>query len=143
MFRTTDNIAELREQIDIQRLQHYLESAAPSIKLPIKLQQFLHGQSNPTLLITDSEGARYVLRKKPQGELLSQTAHAIEREFRVMNALEKTTIAVPKMYCLCEDKGVIGTPFYVSILITDCLESMLTAPRSCNSWTGVFSRIRR
>lgn len=113
MFRTTDNISDLRDSIDIQKLEAYLDHAAPIIAAPIKLQQFLHGQSNPTLLITDSKGKQYVLRKKPPGELLSQTAHAIEREYRVMKSLETTDIPVPRMHCLCNDPSILGTPFYV------------------------------
>ena len=113
MFRTTDNIGDLREKIDIPKLEGYIAKAAPQIKLPLKLQQFLHGQSNPTILLTGSDGQRYVLRKKPPGELISQTAHAVEREYRVMSALSGTDIPVPKMYCLCEDRNVVGTPFYI------------------------------
>ena len=120
MFRTTDNLSELRENIDIAKLEQFIRRAAPEIQVPLKLQQFLHGQSNPTLLITDSKGEKYVLRKKPPGELLSQTAHAIEREFRVMKALENISVPVPRMYCLCEDKTVIGTPFYVRIYLNNC-----------------------
>ncbi|BFZ58626.1 hypothetical protein PYCC9005_005690 [Savitreella phatthalungensis] len=113
MFRTTDNIGELREKIDVKSLEQYLSHAAPAISHPLKLNQFLHGQSNPTILLTDAKGLRYVLRKKPPGELISQTAHAVEREYRIMKALEKTDVPVPQMFCLCEDKAVIGTPFYV------------------------------
>lgn len=53
------------------------------------------------------------MRKKPPGKLLSKTAHKVEREYRVMHALEFTGVAVPKMFCLCEDDSIIGTPFYV------------------------------
>lgn len=113
MFKTTDNIADLREKIDIAKLEAFISLEAPTITLPIVLQQFLHGQSNPTLLITDSKKVQYVLRKKPPGQLLSKTAHAIEREYKVMKALQNSAISVPKMYCLCEDQNVIGTPFYV------------------------------
>lgn len=113
MFRTTDNIGELREHVDIDRLQNYVKQAAPAICVPIKLHQFLHGQSNPTLLITDSKGLQYVLRKKPPGQLMSQTAHAIEREHKIMSALKNTGIPVPKMHCLCEDSSILGTPFYI------------------------------
>ncbi|CCG85026.1 protein of unknown function [Taphrina deformans PYCC 5710] len=113
MFRTTDNIGNLRERIDLDQLQRYIEQAAPSICIPIRLSQFLHGQSNPTLLITDAQNQQYVLRKKPPGELMSQTAHAIEREHKIMSALQGTGIPVPKMHCLCEDKSVLGTPFYI------------------------------
>ena len=56
-----------------------------------------------------------MLRKKPPGALLSSTAHAVEREFKVLDALGKhTDVPVPKVYVLCEDKEVIGTSFYVS-----------------------------
>ncbi len=59
--------------------------------------------------------ARYVLRKKPPGKLLSKTAHAVEREFCVLDALGKyTDVPVPKVYLLCEDNSILGTPFYVS-----------------------------
>jgi aminoglycoside phosphotransferase (APT) family kinase protein len=53
------------------------------------------------------------MRKKPPGKLLSQTAHKVEREYRIIKALQKTDVPVPKAYCLCEDNNVIGTPFYV------------------------------
>jgi aminoglycoside phosphotransferase (APT) family kinase protein len=57
-----------------------------------------------------------VLRKKPPGSLLSSTAHAVEREFRVLDALGKNTnVPVPKVYLLCEDNSILGTPFYVNI----------------------------
>ncbi|KAL8999461.1 MAG: hypothetical protein Q9169_001666 [Polycauliona sp. 2 TL-2023] len=75
--------------------------------------QFGFGQSNPTYDLTAHDGQHYVLRKKPPGQLLSKTAHQVEREYRVIHALEATDVPVPKTYCLCEDTGVIGTPFYI------------------------------
>lgn len=75
--------------------------------------QFGFGQSNPTYQITDSTGAKYVMRKKPPGKLLSKTAHQVEREYRIIHALENTDFPVPKTYCLCEDASVIGTAFYI------------------------------
>lgn len=75
--------------------------------------QFGYGQSNPTYLLTSPDGARYVMRKKPPGKLLSKTAHRVDREYRILHALEHTDVAVPKTYCLCEDDKVVGTPFYV------------------------------
>jgi aminoglycoside phosphotransferase (APT) family kinase protein len=60
-----------------------------------------------------SDGQRFVLRKKPPGKLLSKTAHKVEREYRVIHALEKTDVPVPKAYCLCEDESVVGTAFYI------------------------------
>jgi aminoglycoside phosphotransferase (APT) family kinase protein len=54
-----------------------------------------------------------VMRKKPPGKLVSKTAHQVEREYKIIHALEKTDVPVPKAYCLCEDEKVIGTPFYI------------------------------
>jgi aminoglycoside phosphotransferase (APT) family kinase protein len=53
------------------------------------------------------------MRKKPPGKLVSKTAHQVEREYRIIHALEETDVPVPKAYCLCEDDSVIGTPFYI------------------------------
>ena len=53
------------------------------------------------------------MRKKPPGKLLSKTAHQVEREYRIIHALERTDVPVPEAYCLCEDATVIGTPFYI------------------------------
>lgn len=59
---------------------------------------------------------QFVLRKKPPGALLSSTAHAVEREYRIIKALgDGTDVPVPKVYALCTDTAVIGTPFYVSV----------------------------
>lgn len=70
--------------------------------------------SNPTYFVTSANGARYVLRKKPAGDLVSQTAHAVEREYAVIDAVGKTgKVPVPKVYALCTDSKVLGTPFYV------------------------------
>ena len=75
--------------------------------------QFGFGQSNPTYQVTDSTNQKFVLRKKPPGELLSKTAHKVDREYRVIHALEKTDVPVPKAICLCRDESVIGTDFYI------------------------------
>lgn len=53
------------------------------------------------------------MRKKPPGKLISKTAHKVEREYRIIHALENTDVPVPKTYCLCEDDTVVGTPFYI------------------------------
>jgi aminoglycoside phosphotransferase (APT) family kinase protein len=75
--------------------------------------QFGFGQSNPTYQVTDSTNQKFVLRKKPPGELLSKTAHKVDREYRVIHALENTDVPVPKAICLCRDESVIGTEFYI------------------------------
>ncbi|TEA35977.1 hypothetical protein DBR06_SOUSAS810097 [Sousa chinensis] len=78
---------------------------------PLELLQFDHGQSNPTYYIRLAKH-QLVLRKKPPGTLLP-SAHAIEREFRIMKALANAGVPVPKVLDLCEDPRVIGTPFYL------------------------------
>jgi aminoglycoside phosphotransferase (APT) family kinase protein len=76
-----------------------------------EIRKFRGGQSNPTYLIL-SGGRHYVLRKKPPGHLLP-SAHAVERECRVMTALRYTGVPVPRIYGLCEDSSIIGTPFFI------------------------------
>nr|XP_044988644.1 acyl-CoA dehydrogenase family member 10 [Jaculus jaculus] len=78
---------------------------------PLQLLQFDHGQSNPTYYIKMADH-QLVLRKKPPGTLLP-SAHAIEREFRIMKALASAGVPVPNGFDLCEDSSIIGTPFYV------------------------------
>ncbi|KAH0351136.1 APH-domain-containing protein, partial [Aureobasidium melanogenum] len=103
----------IRQPIDIKSLERYLERQVPEIKTPLDVKQFGYGQSNPTYLLTSSDKQKYVLRKKPPGKLLSKTAHKVEREYRILHALEKTDVPVPKTFCLCEDDAVIGTAFYI------------------------------
>uniref|UniRef100_A0A8D1JJW7 Acyl-CoA dehydrogenase family member 10 n=1 Tax=Sus scrofa TaxID=9823 RepID=A0A8D1JJW7_PIG len=78
---------------------------------PLELLQFDHGQSNPTYYIKLAN-QQMVLRKKPPGTLLP-SAHAVEREFRIMKALKNAGVPVPKVLDLCEDSRIVGTPFYV------------------------------
>lgn len=96
---------------DRGRLAQYLRQHIPDFSDELTVRRFQGGQSNPTFLLT-SAGTRYVLRKKPSGPLLP-SAHAIDREYRVMSALAHTDVPVPRMWCLCEDNDVIGTAFYV------------------------------
>ncbi|KAJ1547259.1 hypothetical protein HK405_006336, partial [Cladochytrium tenue] len=102
-------------QIDAAALLAFLRAGAlPDIQGPLQVKQFKFGQSNPTYFVSDARSRRYVLRKKPPGALLSSKAHAVEREYRVLRALGGTASAVPvpRVYVLCEDPAVVGTPFY-------------------------------
>lgn len=92
-------------------LARYLEVQWPGFRGPLRLEKFAGGQSNPTYRLIHS-GGMAVLRKKPPGDLL-KSAHAIEREYRVMQALGDSAVPVPKMRVLCEDESVIGTAFFV------------------------------
>ncbi|MBC7983641.1 MAG: phosphotransferase [Candidatus Obscuribacterales bacterium] len=96
---------------DVADLQRYFASHVPEISGTLDVQQFKGGQSNPTYQL-NAGGKKYVLRRKPPGNLLP-SAHAVDREYRIMNALRNTDVPVPRMVCLCEDAGVIGTSFYV------------------------------
>lgn len=98
-------------RFDVDALREYLTGRVEGVDKGFEIKQFQGGQSNPTFLITAGD-RRYVLRKKPPGELLPK-AHQIEREYKVMNALRDTDVPVPNMQLLCEDDSVIGTAFYV------------------------------
>lgn len=99
-----------RLRFDETALKLYLEAQLDSFTGPIEVAQFRGGQSNPTYLIT-TPAARYVLRRKPPGKLLP-SAHAVDREFRVIASLSGA-FPVPGALLLCEDETVVGTPFYL------------------------------
>ena len=98
---------------DVGVLTAYLEQNMPGFKGPLQVEIFNGGQSNPTYkLITPSQS--YVMRAKPGPVAkLLPSAHAVEREFKVMSGLQGTDVPVAKMHCLCEDESVIGRMFYV------------------------------
>jgi len=96
---------------DPKKLTAYLEQQLEGFKGPLSAEKFPDGQSNPTYVI-NAESGRYVLRRKPPGNLL-KSAHAVDREFRVMQALADTEVPVAKVYHLCEDDSIIGSMFYL------------------------------
>ena len=98
-------------EIDGEKLESYLGVHITGFRGPVSLSQFKGGQSNPTYVVA-TPGHAYVLRRKPPGNLLP-SAHAVDREYRVMAALDAQGFPVPHPYLLCEDDGVIGTAFYV------------------------------
>jgi aminoglycoside phosphotransferase (APT) family kinase protein len=97
--------------LDAARLQAYLQSRLPDLRGPLAVRQFKGGQSNPTYLI-ETPGRRYVLRRKPPGKLLP-SAHAVDREFRVIGALHAQGFPVAAPVIYCDDPDVAGTPFYL------------------------------
>ncbi|KAI9299141.1 kinase-like protein, partial [Neoconidiobolus thromboides FSU 785] len=108
------DVSEVRQQLNESNLASYLTQHLHNFSAPLKLNQFKLGQSNPTYLLSDSRNQRWVLRKKPPGNLISQKAHAIEREYLVLKQLNcHSNVPVPKVYLLCEDNSVLGTPFYI------------------------------
>ena len=106
---TTDTPQHLR--FDEDALRDYLTSYIEGFQTPLTIRKFKGGQSNPTYLLT-TPNRKYVLRRKPPGDLLP-SAHAVDREYRVMTALGKNGFPAPKTYLLCEDRDVIGTEFFI------------------------------
>ncbi len=94
-----------------RELSDYLTQHVPGFTGPLHAEKFNGGQSNPTYLIRAASG-QYVLRRKPAGVLLA-SAHAVDREFRVLNALAQTDVPVPRALHLCLDDAVIGSAFYL------------------------------
>jgi aminoglycoside phosphotransferase (APT) family kinase protein len=101
-----------RHRFDEARLTRFMSEQVAGFVPPVRVEQFKGGQSNPTYRLTDSAGHRYVLRRKPPGKLLP-SAHAVDREFRVISALNRTDVPTPRAYALCEDDSVVGTAFYI------------------------------
>ena len=100
------------QEIPLDRLEVWLRGHVEGFRGPLtSAERFAGGQSNPTYKLTATSG-QYVLRRKPPGPLLP-SAHAVDREFRVMRALADTPVPVPRVHALCEDEGVIGNAFYV------------------------------
>src|SRR5712664_1225408 len=108
---------EERHRFDVDALQKYLKDRIDGLRGPLQVEQFKGGQSNPTYRIAGADGKEYVLRRKPPGKLLP-SAHAVDREYRVIRALHATGCPVARPYLLCEDESIIGTAFYVM----DCVE---------------------
>ena len=97
--------------LDEAALASYLEAKVDGFRGPLKATKFPGGQSNPTYRIAASSGT-YVLRRQPPGELL-KSAHAVDREYRVLAALESTEVPVAGVFHLCEEREIVGSMFYV------------------------------
>ena len=116
MTSRQENFSGTRAVLDAHRfdhevLQQYMQSHVEGFQGPLEVSQFKGGQSNPTYLL-ESPSGRYVLRRKPPGKLL-KSAHAVDREFRVISALYAAGFPVPRPYVLCEDETVVGTVFFI------------------------------
>ena len=104
-------VPAMRHPFALEPLAAYLRQHLPGFSGELSARQFSGGQSNPTYLI-EAGGQRWVLRRKPPGVLLP-SAHAVDREYRVMAALGGSAVPVPHMHLLCEDDAVIGSAFFV------------------------------
>ena len=111
---STEDAAPVAPQhrFDEAALERFMARAIDGFTPPLSVAQFEGGMSNPTFLLSDGGGRRYVLRKKPPGKLLP-SAHAVEREFKVISTLAASDVPVARTYALCEDAAVIGQAFYI------------------------------
>src|SRR4249919_2127058 len=123
-----------RHRFDTERLDAYMRAHVAGFAGPLAVAQFKGGQSNPTFMLS-TPGARYVLRRKPPGKLLP-SAHAVDREYKVITALGTTGFPVAKTYGLCVDDGVIGTWFY----IMDCVEGRIFWDQTLPQYTPAERR---
>ena len=101
----------MAQGLDLTLLEKWIREHVPAFNGDLKAEKFAGGQSNPTFKLTAGDRA-YVLRRKPQGTLLA-SAHAVDREFKVLSALAPTNVPVPTPVALCEDDDVIGSMFYI------------------------------
>ncbi|OLE38605.1 MAG: phosphotransferase family protein [Candidatus Rokubacteria bacterium 13_1_20CM_2_70_7] len=111
-------------RFDLEALERYMERQVEGFRRPLTAWQFRGGQSTPTYYL-EAGDRQYVLRRKPPGKLLP-SAHAVEREYRVITALAGSGVPVPRTYALSEDPDVIGTPFYIMAYVPG---RVLTDPR--------------
>ncbi|HEX7606148.1 MAG TPA: phosphotransferase [Usitatibacter sp.] len=114
-YQGTRPVAEAH-RFDIAALERYMREHVPGFGGTLAVEQFKGGQSNPTYRLS-AGGKSYVMRRKPPGKLLP-SAHAVDREYRVITALAATDVPVARTYALCTDESVIGSMFY----IMDCVE---------------------
>jgi len=99
------------DSLDLAALEAYMAGQMPGFAGPLEAARFKGGQSNPTYRLASPSG-RYVLRRKPPGKLLP-SAHAVDREFRIIKALHRLSFPVARPHVLCEDEKLIGTAFYI------------------------------
>ncbi len=114
VFSGTKPVEE-RHRLDEASLARWMEAHVAGYRGPLTVSQFKGGQSNPSYRL-DTPGQAYVLRRKPFGKLL-KSAHAVDREFRVISALHPAGFPVAKPFALCEDDGVIGSAFYIMEMV--------------------------
>ena len=140
----------MRQPIDLQSLEKWIDKNVPEIKTPLELKQFGFGQSNPTYLITSKPTSQqYVMRKKPPGKIISKTAHQVDREYRIIHALNtKTDVPTPKAYCLCEDDSIIGTAFYImefldGRMVTEPVFPSWSASDRLSAWRSAITTLAK
>ncbi|WP_250463828.1 phosphotransferase [Microbulbifer litoralis] len=146
---TNEMVSESRnivDQLPIAALEEYLAAQVEGFRGPMQVSKFSGGQSNPTFKLETPSG-RYVLRRQPPGKLL-KSAHAVDREFRVMRALADSAVPVPRVLHLCEDRELIGSMFYVmeyceGRIFWDAALPELDGPRQKNQRAAFYEEMNR
>ena len=118
-----------RHELDVARLERFVRAHLVGFDGALRVRQFVGGQSNPTYHLTDGR-REWVLRRKPPGKLVS-SAHAVDREYRVLAALSRVDFPVPRPRVYCQDESVIGTEFYVM----DKVEGRILIDQTLPGWT--------
>ncbi len=139
-----NNLVEVRNnhKLELDKLNKWFYKYIPSYGNITEVKQFVGGQSNPTFVIFFENEESLILRKKPPGKLLP-SAHAIEREYKVQKALEKSKVPCPKMFQICEDSKIIGTPFYIMSMVQGrVFESILDIKDKFGRKTYYFELVR-
>ncbi|EGU73668.1 hypothetical protein FOXB_15837 [Fusarium oxysporum f. sp. conglutinans Fo5176] len=144
-----DTEARSRHDLDDEALGSHLLSSQemPNLKLPVTTSKIGYGQSNPTYYLDDAAGVRYILRKKPVGKAISPVAHQVDREFRVLKALGSVEgFPVPRVFTLCNNSSIIGTPFYVmefvkGRIITDTDMEELSPDEKRQAWFSAIETL--
>ncbi|MDB5840957.1 MAG: phosphotransferase family protein [Herminiimonas sp.] len=127
-----------RQKFDIAALQEYMRAHVDGFSGDVAIEQFKGGQSNPTFKLT-AGGQHYVLRTKPgPAARLLASAHAIDREFRVMDALSKAGFPAARQYALCTDESVIGRAFYIMEFVNGRVLWDQTMPGMSNSERAAY-----
>ena len=136
-FAGTMEVQE-RQRFDVRALEAWMRGNVDGFSGALAVEQFKGGQSNPTFRLT-AGGRRYVMRRKPAGKLLP-SAHAVDREYRVMTALAGSPVPVPRTFGLCTDDAVIGSAFFVMdfvdgrVLWDGALPGMSNGERAAIYW---------
>lgn len=110
-YNSMSDISPRASELNRGRLSAFLRKAVPGLEGGMTIDRIAGGQSNPTFFVTYGS-RRMVLRKQPAGDVLP-SAHAIDREYRILAALENSAVPVPRVIVFCADRDVIGTPFYL------------------------------
>ncbi len=127
---------EERHKLNEASLAQWMAAHVEGYQGPLEVHQFKGGQSNPTYRL-DTPGTRYVLRRKPFGKLLP-SAHAVDREYKVITALHKAGFPAPRTYGLCSDEGVIGSMFYVMAMVPGRILWDAALPTLTNAQRGAI-----